>query len=94
VYLACKHPNLVWQYSQSLAKLGIPSRVMLQDWRVLIQGQKPVAAFAAQVGFLPGVTVSANSRYWQGSPKSEVLRLLLDSYGNPQPIYDLPMFSE
>jgi hypothetical protein len=93
VYLACKHPVLVHQYADLLQGLGIENRVLLKDWRVLIQGRIPITRFAEVIGFLPGVTIGANSRYWQGIAKSEVLKKLLESYGHPRMIYDLPMFS-
>lgn len=93
VYLACKHPTLIHQYHQLLMNLDISSQVMLDDWRVLIQGRPAIQRFADIVGFLPGVTIGANSRYWMGVCKSDVLDKLLESYGNPRSILDLPMFS-
>jgi len=93
VYLACKHPVLIHQYSVLLSKLGIKSRVLLKDWRVLIQGKIPIGRFATVVGFLPGSVIGANSPYWCGRTKSEILALLLESYGKPRMIYDLPLFS-
>jgi len=93
VYLACKHPTLIRQYANLLVQLGITSRVSLQDWRVLIQGRSPLVRFANQVGFLSGSIIGANSPYWCGHSKLEILNMLLDSYGNPRSVYDLPMFS-
>jgi len=93
VYLACKHPVLVGQYSQMLQRLAIKNRVITSDWRVLVQGREAIERFAAKINFLPNVAVGGNSAYWEGSPKSQVLQLLLESYGNPQSIYDLPLFS-
>lgn len=93
VYLACKHPNLIHQYSALLSALGVGNRVMAKDWRVLVQGRCALDRYRELIGFMPNVAVSANSRYWQGTDKSQVLRLLLDSYGNPHSITDHPMFS-
>jgi len=94
VYLACKHPVLIFQYAALLARLGIRSRVILRDWRVLIQGHEPIRRYARLVGFLPGSIVGANSPFWHRRTKSEVLDLLLESYGNPRSIYDLSQFSD
>jgi len=93
VYLACKHPTLIRQYWELLAKLGIKSRIMGKDWRVLIQGRIPITRFSDLVGFLPGSLIGANSPFWRGRTKSEILGNLLESYGNPRIIYDLPVFS-
>lgn len=83
----------MWQYAALLQRLGVESKVMLDDWRVLIQGREDIERYARSVGFLPGVYVGKNSRYWQGYAKGEVLKLLLGSYGNPKSIYNLPKFS-
>jgi hypothetical protein len=93
VYLACKHPVLIQQYATLLESLNVKNRVMLSDWRVLIQGREPIAQYAGLIGFLPAVEIGANSRFWRGHAKSEVLAMLLDSYGNPRKVYDLPQFT-
>jgi len=93
VYLACKHPVLIHQYAALLVRLGIKCRVILGDWRVLIQGHEPIDQFSQFVGFLPGSVIGANSPFWHRRTKSEVLDLLLESYGNPRLVYDLPQFS-
>jgi len=94
LYLACKHPTLIHQYLNLLVQLKISGRVSLQDWRVLIQGQSNLVRFADKVGFLSGSIIGANSPFWCGRTKLDILKLLLDSYGNPSSIYDLPMFSK
>jgi hypothetical protein len=93
VYLACKHPTLIQQYAGYLGRLGIKSRIMPKDWRILVQGRMPITLFASFVGFLPGSVIGANSPFWCGRTKSAILELLLESYGNPRMIYDLPVFS-
>jgi len=93
VYLACKHPVLIQQYAALLARLGIKCRVILGDWRVLVQGKESIEQFTRLVGFLPGSVIGANSSFWHRRTKSDVLKLLLESYGNPQLVYDLPQFS-
>jgi hypothetical protein len=93
VYLACKHPTLIHQYADLLVQLGVRSRVLLQDWRIMVQGKAPLLRYADRVGFLPGSIIGANSSFWVGCGKTDVLKLLLESYGNPRSIYDLPMFS-
>ena len=92
VYLACKHPILIFQYASLLGRLGIEARVNQADWRVMIQGRNPIQRFADLVGFLSNAIIGANSPFWHGRCKSEVLNLLLESYGCPQRIRDLPQF--
>jgi len=94
VYLACKHPTLIQQYAGLLARMGIKGRIKFKDWRILIQGRIPITRFASLVGFLPGSVIGANSPFWCNRTKSEILDLVLESYGNPRIVYDLPMFSE
>jgi hypothetical protein len=93
VYLACKHPVLLFQYVSLLARLGIRARVQQSDWRAMIRGREAISLFAKLVGFIPGAIIGANSPFWHGRTKADVLQLLLESYGNPQLIYDLPQFS-
>jgi hypothetical protein len=93
VYLACKHPTLIQDYFGLFAKLGIKSRIMFKDWRILIQGRIPITRFARMVGFMTGSIIGANSPFWRDRTKSAILELLLESYGNPRIVYDLPVFS-
>jgi len=93
VYLACKHPTLVHQYQNLLVRLGIRGRVSLQDWRIVIQGQLLLLRFAERIGFIPGAIIGANSPFWCGQSKDQILAMLLDSYGTPRSIYDLSLFS-
>jgi len=93
VYLACKHPTLIHQYSRLLARLGIKNRVVLPDWRILVQGRASLVRYANAVGFIPGSVIGANSPFWCGLSKHDVLKTLLESYGNPRLVLDLPMFS-
>jgi len=94
VYLACKHPTLIQQYANLLAQLNITSRINLKDWRILIQGRTPLSRFADLIGFIPGSVIGANSPFWWNQTKSEILALLLESYGNPRIVYDLSVFSK
>jgi hypothetical protein len=93
VYLACKHPVLIFQYAALLVRLGIKCRVILGDWRVLVQGYEMIDRFARLINFLHGSVIGANSSFWHRRTKSKVLDMLLESYGNPRSIYDLPQFS-
>lgn len=83
VYIACRHPVLIYQYYLLLKKMGIDSKLLLSDGLVRVQGKGSLAAFASKVGFLPGVHITQSSFYWQGESKQKVLELAISSYGNP-----------
>jgi len=82
VYLACKHPTLIQNYLGVLLRLGIKSRIIDKDWRILIQGQAPIARFASHVGFLPGSVIGANSPYWPVEPSRKSLIFFLSRMAN------------
>ena len=84
VCLACYHPILREQYCFLIKKLGIDAANIHADNVIRIQGEKSVRAFAENIGFIKGVTVTNHSRFWVGKEKNEVLRCLLESYENPR----------
>lgn len=92
VYLACKHPLLIIQYSELLKILGIRGQILKEDWLIRVQGREDLEVFFSKVGFLEGVRITQNSEYWEGYKKQEVLSLLVQSYGNPKIIFNLPQF--
>ena len=84
VCLACYHPILREQYCFLIKKLGIDAANIHADNVIRSQGEKSVRAFAENIGFIKGVTVTNHSRFWVGKEKNEVLRCLLESYENPR----------
>lgn len=93
VFLACAHPNLRKDYMYLLSALGITAREVAADGKIKIETEKNIRRFAAKVGFVPGVQVTANSKYWRGQEKQRVLELMIASYANPASLYRSPIFT-
>lgn len=91
-YLACKHPQLQKDYHELLKVLGIKSKIMSKDWKILIQGRDELNRFKEKVGFIEGVKITQNSKFWQGVEKEKVLNLAINSYSNPRKIINLSKF--
>ena len=82
VFLACSHPVLRKSYKRLLEILGISSTNNVVDERIKISSREDIVKFRNRIGFLEGVEVTCHSRKWKNVPKTEVLDLLIDSYGN------------
>ena len=92
IFLSCHHPQLRSDYQQLLSILGIESKNLIKDKKILIQGRLRLEKFRKKVGFLDGVKITQHSAYWQGWEKNKVLDLALSSYGNAKKIICLPQF--
>lgn len=94
VYLACQHPTLIKQYANLLKRFDIQGQILEKDDIVRIQGKVNLTKFVEKIGFLDGVKITQNSQYWAGFPKQEILLLLINSYGNPKIVLNLPQFAK
>ncbi|WKZ25510.1 MAG: LAGLIDADG family homing endonuclease [bacterium] len=92
VYLACKHPQLQIDYHELLKVLGIESKIIKGDGKILIQGRNELNKFREKVGFIEGVKITQNSKFWQGVEKRNVLNIAIGSYKNPKKIINLSRF--
>lgn len=92
IFLACHHPQLLIDYHKALSILGINSKILASDKRIIIRKQADLEKFSKYVGFIEGVKITQHSAYWQGWEKNKVLALAISSYGNPKLIFDLPQF--
>jgi hypothetical protein len=91
-YIACKHPQLQFDYQKLLKVFGIKSKIIKSDGKVFIQGKNELNKFKDKVGFISGVKITQNSKFWQGVEKEKVLNFALDSYNNPRKIINLSRF--
>lgn len=91
-YIACKHPQLQEDYHNLLKVLGINSKIINRDWKIIIQGRNELNKFKEKVGFIEGVKITQNSKFWQGVEKTKVLDFAIDSYNNPRKIINLSRF--
>lgn len=94
IFLACAHPRLRADYLSLLTALGIKARDVPGDEKIKIERERDIRLFAEKIGFVPGVSVTGNSRFWKGHEKNAVLDLAIKSYGNPSAIYGLSKFNE
>lgn len=94
IFLACAHPRLRADYLDLLALVGIKARDVPDDEKIKIEREHDIRLFAEKVGFIPGVSVTGNSKFWKGHEKNAVLNLTIKSYGNPSAIYRLSKFNE
>ena len=92
VYLSCHHPQLQLDYKRLLDLLGIHSKILKSDNRVIIRCRADLKNFRDRIGFLNGVKITQHSAYWQGRDKNEVLDFLLSSYDDSGMIMKLPQF--
>lgn len=94
VFLACAHPELRAGYLSILKSLGIRVRDVAGDGKLKIERERDIRLFAKKIGFVDGVKVTLNSKYWSGRTKNDVLQTLINSYGQPAMIYQLPKFNQ
>lgn len=94
VFISCAHPQLRSDYLALLKSLDIHVRDVAGDGKLKIERERDIRLFAEKIGFVYGVKAMLDSKYWAGHEKNEVLQILIDSYGQPATIYQLPMFSE
>lgn len=93
VFLSCVHPTLRRDYLSLLAYLGVSARDLSKDGKIRIESRNEIMKFYCSVGFLPGVEVTNDSKYWRGMEKQKLLELLITSYSNPSALYNLPKFN-
>lgn len=92
VFLSCAHERLRKEYQFLLKILGIYGKDVPKDGKIKIETEKGIRKFYQEVGFVPGVQVTDHSKFWRGYEKQYVLGQIIDSYGKPAEIYNLPRF--
>ena len=92
VYLSCHHPRLQLDYKKLLKFLGISSKILKDDKRIIIRKRVDLNNFRDKVGFLEGVKITQHSAFWQGWEKDKVLDFVLSSYDAPDKIMKLSQF--
>lgn len=94
VFISCAHPQMRSDYLALLKSLGIYVRNVAKDGKLKIERERDIRLFSKKIGFVDGVKAMLDSKFWNGYEKNEVLRTLINSYGQPATIYQLPKFSE
>ena len=93
ITLACHHPLLREQYCYLLEKAGIIASNIEKDKVIKISRKENLERFALDIGFLNGVTVTRHSKFWIGEEKNEVMRLMIQSYGQSRIFLARPNFN-
>ena len=92
VFLSCTHPLLRDDYTMLLEHMGIRASNSATDGKLKIEREHDIRLFAAKIGFVPGVKVTGNSKFWQGCEKNALLEKMIASYEIPSKFYQLPVF--
>jgi hypothetical protein len=77
IAIICYHPMLKKEISKFLKDLKIQHSI--KEEGLFIRKETSIRRFSTLVGFLKGVKVSKNSKYWK-IEKSEILRKIIRSY--------------
>ena len=93
VYLACAHPILRKEYCFLLKSFGINARNVSGDGKVKIETKKDIQVFYQKLGFIDGVQITHTSRFWPKIEKQKLLKRLIESYDNPESVYQLQQFN-
>jgi hypothetical protein len=80
VKISCKHPIIRLQLFQLLKKLGfLPTLREINDEVVLFKKQD-IMKFRKEIGFIPGVKVTRDSKNWEGFEKNQILGLAIKTF--------------
>lgn len=93
VFLSCTHLRLRQDYTELLRTFGISANNSATDGKLKIEREHDIRLFAAKIGFVPGVNVTGNSKFWRGCEKNALLEKMIASYEVPSKFYQLPVFA-
>ena len=79
VAVVCHHPRLKQRLHEILSDLDVPHRI--KQYSLEMRSQEAISRFKERIGFVEGVTMTGNSRYWRSYQKNEVLDIIQKSYG-------------
>lgn len=71
VELSCEHPKLRDDYFILLQKLGFNPRI--NGINITLEKKSDIVKFEKEIGFIPGVKISRDSKFWYGFEKNKVL---------------------
>jgi hypothetical protein len=79
VGIVCHHPRLKQRLHEILSELGVPHRI--KPYSLEMRSQEAISSFKEKIGFIEGVIMTGNSRYWKSYHKNEVLDIIQKSFG-------------
>lgn len=86
--LSCAHPKLCLEWKALLEKFGLKGKLHVDSdswsgiYGLRFYNRKSVENFAKMGGFVPGVKVTRNSKYYRGIEKNELLKECLSRARN------------
>ena len=78
VAIVCHHPLLKQRLQELLDDVGIPYKS--RQYSLVMRSRDAIMEFKEKVGFVEGVVMTGNSRYWKSYQKNKVLEIILKSY--------------
>jgi len=78
VAIVCHHPILKKRLSQLMTDLKIPHTI--KENSLEMRSKDKIEKFKKKIGFVDGVKMTGNSKYWEGLTKNEVLNKIIKSY--------------
>lgn len=78
VGIVCHHPFLKQRLHEILLDLGISHNIKPNSLEM--RSKTSISQFQQKIGFIKGVNMTGNSKYWEGQSKNEVLRKIIRSY--------------
>ena len=78
VAIVCHHPILKTRLHEILVDLKIPHKT--KPYAIEMRSKESITQFRKKIGFIDGVKMTGNSRYWKGVEKNKVLDKILKSY--------------
>lgn len=78
VAIVCHHPMLKQRLSKLLDDLKVPYTV--KENSLEMRSKEAITKFKKEIGFVDGVEMTGNSKYWEGLTKNEVLDKIIKSY--------------
>jgi hypothetical protein len=73
LFLGCRHPLLRKEYVKLLSTFQIRSMDKPKKGKVLIRDLKNMRKFRKEIGFIPNVKATGDSKYWEGLEKNKFL---------------------
>ena len=78
VAIVCHHPSLKQRLHELLDDLNVNHTVKPNSLEM--RSQEAITQFNKKIGFIRGVKMTGNSKYWEGIEKNEILRKIIESY--------------
>jgi hypothetical protein len=78
VKFSSKHPVIKQQIAELLKRFELNPKTWEKE--VVLERRNDLIKFKKEIGFIPGVKVTKNSKNWEGFEKNQILNLLIKSF--------------